>query len=121
MEAILYVSRDMMVIAQNKKLLYAVYGGVMKNLLHNRLLPYLLMIDVENRGKSSRAPRVLVPVSTMSAHGLECWCMALLEIEQQFCGSKGWLLCCCYRYLLHCTHLLRQVRLLFQKVISRYS
>ena len=93
----LYVSRDMMVIAQNMKYLNAAYGGVMKNLLHDRLLlPYLLMISMKNWGKSSRDPQVLVTVSTMSDDGLECQYREILEIEWQFYSNKGWLLCCSF-------------------------
>ena len=69
-------------------------GGMMKKLLYDKFSSqYLLMIDVENLGKSSRALQVMVLVSIMSADSLECQKRALLEREQQFYGNKGLLLC----------------------------
>ena len=89
-EAVLCISKEVIVLSQNEKLLNAAFGPVMKIKLHNSLNSKTMkMIDLNNWEKNARAPRIEVDIATWSPEGIECKNRALLECERRFFGNKS--------------------------------
>lgn len=89
-EAVLNILKDVSTLVQNEKGLYAAYGPVMRMELHKKLNSDTMeIIDVNNWGKTPKAPRVTVDVATWSDKGKECKQRALLECERKFFGNRS--------------------------------
>ena len=88
-EAILNISKDLVVLAQNEKKLNAAYGPVVRNETYKKLTSEtVLVIDSDNWVKGPRAPRKEVNVNVLSQNSRECRSRATLEHERRFFGNN---------------------------------